>query len=352
MSFAEPKSQVTLKFRHFSTIEHVEDPIHHDLSAAARIGDSLFLSCDETAGVDRLTETGNGWGDHRHFSFGDMVDLPDGPGGEMDIEGLACDDKWLWVVGSHSLKRKKPKDGKNPAENLERMAKIGRDPNRYFLGRFPLTRKSGGMAPAAKVGDRRAAHVELSKKSSKLKDWLRDDPHLGPFLDLPSKENGFDIEGIAARGLRVWLGLRGPVLRGWAVILELDCKITGDGHLKPKRIDGDRRYRKHLMPTRGMGVRDMEFDGDDMLILTGTTMPGDGPAHILRWKDAVNCKTSGVYTEEQAPHIRELPYRGEFDHPEGLCHWGDDWLVVYDSPHQNRLHPEEDAIDADIFELK
>ncbi|WP_111429882.1 DUF3616 domain-containing protein [Rhodobacteraceae bacterium DSL-40] len=352
MPVPDPKDRLILRFRHHKAIDHVDDPIHQDLSAAARAGDSLFLSCDETAGVDRLTEADGHWGNHRHFAFGALIDLPDGPGGEMDIEGLDCDGNWLWVVGSHSLKRGKPKvSGHAPDEALRRMTDIKRDPNRAFLGRFPLTRRSGGMAPLAEVGENRAAHFKLSKKHSKLKRWLRDDPILGPFLDIPCKENGLDIEGIAARGLRVWLGLRGPVIGGMAVVIELDCKITGSGHLKPRRIDGKRRYRTHLLPTRGLGVRDLAFDGDDLLVLAGPAMAGDGPAHVLRWKDAVSARKSGVHPPEAVVHALDLPYRGKVDHPEGLVRWGEDWLVVYDSPAERRLEGSGAAIAAEIFSI-
>lgn len=344
-----PKGRVQLRFRDQAALAHLDDPLEHDLSAAARTGDALFLSCDETAGLERLTPAEDGWGNHLHLSLADYVDLPDGPEGEMDIEGLACDEGWLWVVGSHSLKREKPKDNQEPAAALARMEKIKRDPNRYFLGRFPLVEGEDGPVPASSDGERRAAHVRLWDSKSTLHRWLKNDPHIGPFLGIPSKENGFDVEGVAARGLRVWLGLRGPVLRGWAVVIEMEMKVTGAGHLKAARIDGDRRYRKHLLPAHGLGVRDLTLDGDDLLLLVGPTMATDGPAHVLRWKDAATCRTGGVHPESAVAHVLELPYNGKVDHPEGLVRWGDDWLVVYDSPSEHRLEQEGAVVAADIW---
>ncbi|WP_457090403.1 DUF3616 domain-containing protein [Microvirga sp. P5_D2] len=44
--------------------------------------------------------------------------------------------------------------------------------------------------------------------------------HNRPFLSIPSKENGFDVEGLAVREGRISPGLRGPVLRGHAVVLD------------------------------------------------------------------------------------------------------------------------------------
>ena len=83
---------------------------------------------------------------------------------------------------------------------------------------------------------------------------------LRPFLDIPAKENGFDIEGVAARAERVFIGLRGPVLRGWAGILDLEA---GAG----ARIEIG-RLEMHLLHLGGLGVRDLEIDGEDLLILS------------------------------------------------------------------------------------
>ena len=72
---------------------------------------------------------------------------------------------------------------------------------------------------------------------------LRQDPHLGPFLrtshgeadgkharaPLASKENGFDIEGLAAFDRRLILGLRGPVLRGWAMLRRSSRNFAATG---------------------------------------------------------------------------------------------------------------------------
>ncbi len=38
---------------------------------------------------------------------------------------------------------------------------------------------------------------------------------------VPGKDNGLDIEGLAVSEDRIFIGLRGPVLRGWTVILAM-----------------------------------------------------------------------------------------------------------------------------------
>ncbi len=348
-----PKT-VCLTFEGKDAFEYVDDAIHKDLSAATRHGEVLFLSCDETAGVDRLTPQDDGnYGQHMHYALGDLTELPDGPSGEMDIEGLEVDGDWLWIVGSHSLKRNKPDKSDDPAQALKAMVQIEWDPNRAFLARVPLIEDDGGLRPAAEDGERRLNHIKLHRKKSKLKSWLRDDPHIGPFLDLPSKENGFDIEGIAAKELRVWLGLRGPVLRQMAVVIELQFKITKRGYLKARRIDGKRRYRKHLLPAHGQGIRDLAFDNEDILLLTGPTTAGDGVAELLRWRDAISANDSGVVPNDRVERLRHLPYRGRYDHPEGLVRWMNhsEWLVVYDSPAPERLQERPARVTADIWKI-
>ena len=348
----DPTRILTLSFKDQKAFAAVDDPIHKDLSAAARHGRALFLSCDETAGVDRLLPDGDGYGAHVHFNLGELVDLPDGPDGEMDIEGLCADGDWLWVCGSHSLKRDKPDADDGPAEGLETMRDIDWDKNRGFLGRVPLVQEDGAPRPVARDGARRIAVVRQGK-SSALKRWLTGDPHLDPFLEIPSKENGLDIEGIAAKGLRCWLGLRGPVLRGRAVILDMEMKVTKGGHLKPRKLAHGRRYRKHVIDTRGLGIRDLKFDGDDLMILTGTALAGDGAAQLLRWHDAVSDVTEGLVQADRVTHAADLPYHGHVDHPEGIVPWNDagEWLVVYDSPARSRLSEDPAQVTADIWTI-
>jgi len=354
----QPLTTVRLAFTDEAAFAHVTDPVHEDLSAAARVADSLVLSCDETAGVDRLTPVGGDhWGHHTHFNLAQMFDLPDGPDGEMDIEGLAADGGWLWVVGSHALKRGKPNREKHgAAKALKRLRALKRDPNRFFLGRVPLAQEGDGVvAPVDTAGERGAQSVPLAKKTSALQRWLADEPLLEAAFALPAKENGFDIEGLAVQGERVWLGLRGPVVNGHAIVVELDMKTDGAGHLKAKKLDGKKRYRLHLLDTGGLGVRELTLDGPDMLVLLGPTMSAEGPGRILRWRDAVTDADSGVIAPERLELVRELPYHVGVDHAEGLEPWPEAgeraFLVVYDGPADHRVDHHARTVDTDVVQL-
>ncbi|HEX2510282.1 MAG TPA: DUF3616 domain-containing protein [Microvirga sp.] len=351
---ADVTDRVSLVFSDWSPLGHVEDPLHKDLSAVARIGNCLFVACDETASVERLRHLDDGnFGDHRHFALAGLVALPAGPNGEMDIEGLCAEGGFLWIVGSHALKRSKPKREENdPGAALKRM-EIVREPNRYFFGRVPLVEEERGLfAPARAVDRRQAAWVKFGRSRSALVRWVSDDPHLGAFLQMPSKENGFDVEGLAVRGSRAWLGLRDPVLRGHAVVLDMELAEKAPGRLKARRIDGGRRYRKHLLDTRGLGIRDMRLDGDDLLLLVGPSMGLEGPAFVLRWCGAVHDDASGVIDPARIETLCELPYRLHVDHPEGLESWPEAGpgalLVIYDAPAPERTDPDRFAVFADV----
>jgi hypothetical protein len=348
--------QIPLVFSDWRPLRHVEDPLHKDLSAVARAGECLFLACDETASVERLRRMPDGtFADHQHFALESLVDLPGGGEGEMDIEGLCAEDGLLWIVGSHSLKRSKPKRGENGREQaLRRMEEVEREPNRFFLGRIPLAEEAPGLvAPVRSDGERGAAWVKFGPSRSGLERWLARDPHLAPFLSIPSKENGFDVEGLAVRGSRVWLGLRGPVLRGHAVVLDMEMREISPGRLKARRVDDGRRYRKHLLDTRGLGVRDMRLDGDDLLLLVGPTMSLEGPAFVLRWRDAAHDDASGVIDPARIETVAELPYQLHVDHPEGIELWPEAGpgalLVIYDAPAPERTDPETFAVRADVI---
>jgi hypothetical protein len=151
----------------------------------------------------------------------------------------------------------------------------------------------------------------------------------------------------------MWLGLRGPVLRGHAVVLDLAITENAPGRLKARRVDDGRRYRKHLLNTRGLGIRDMRFDGDDLLLLVGPTMSLEGPAFVLRWRDAVH-GASGVIAPERVETVAELPYRLHADHPEGIELWPEagtgSLLVIHDAPAPERTDPDAFTVRADLID--
>ena len=357
---AQPLRRVTLDFHHDdASVEAAV--VRQDLSACELTGSCLWLGCDETTTIQRLVCTAPGsFARHRSFALGEALALPAGPDEEIDIEGFAEDGGFLWVVGSHSLKRKKPKRRDSAAEALARLSEVSASPNRYLLARLPLVPAGDGLFDLGGLGDiadpqgRAPACLPMAGGRNDLALALADDVHIGRFVDVPSKENGLDIEGIAVRGDRVFLGMRGPVLRGWAIILELTVAEAAPGRLALSPM-GERNepYRKHFLDLAGLGIRDLAFDGDRLLILAGPTMDLDGPVRVYRWRDVLAADQGDVIAADALEPVLEVPYGEGFDHAEGMTLLAEggakQLLVVYDSPSPSRLHDNGTAIDAEIF---
>ena len=356
----EPVGTCRLEFRHRDELAHVLDPVRRDLSAAASAGDDLFVAGDETATVERLTrdEDGN-WRHHHNIAIGGFVDLPAGATEEMDIEGLAIDDGYLWIAGSHSLKRDKPEPSENTtADALDELTDIDRDPNRWFLGRLALRVDADGRHQVlacvdSSDGPKRPAALAMDDDGGNaLSRAAADDVHLAPFLTIPSKENGFDVEGLAVRGDQAYLGLRGPVLRGWAVVLEIRLKATKHDRLKLRKLSEGHRIRKHFVALDGLGIRDLLLHGRDLLLLAGPTMDLDGPVRLYRWSLPLDGDGDTVSPRSAVQLVGELPHGRGYDHAEAICPVagpdGDRLLVLYDSPAPERL-VDEHAITGDLF---
>ncbi|MFC7518589.1 DUF3616 domain-containing protein [Herbaspirillum sp. GCM10030257] len=346
------------------------------LSVVLQIADTLWVANDETISLERLSLSQDKNADnnlcareHKQFSLSEYLRLPVPHTGqssdlqEVDIEGLAYDDGYLWLVGSHSLKRKKPKPADGVVKAQRQLAKLDAESNRYLLARIPVVEDNGEITLKSEVTQnevsRHAAQLRLRGHGNDLMQALKGDEHLAPFLSIPGKDNGFDIEGIAVVGKRVFLGLRGPVLRGWAVILELELKETklDSSVLKLKRIGSSgRRYRKHFLELGGLGIRDLCVQDKDLLILAGPTMDLDGPVTVFRWEGGTLVDDECILETDSLSRVLEVPFGQGCDHAEGICLFSEQssevvsLLVVYDAASTSRQLNKR-IMKADLFPL-
>lgn len=288
--------------------------LRQGLSVACWDGEALWLASDETAALERLEPVGEGrFGRHASYALADFFELPAGRRGEVDIEGVAADGEWIWVAGSHSLRRKQPRPTDSEALGMKRIATISRELNRYLLARLPRT-----------MTRKRAAALRFNKTGNELLRALAQDEHLSPFLALPSKDNGLDVEGLAARDGRLYLGLRGPVLRGYAIILGV---ALVDGRRGELRLEA---YAKHFLRLGGLGVRDLAAYGDDLLILAGPTMTLAGDTAIYRWKGGMLADTSkdSLVAPAALKEVLRIAPEDTTGAPEGLTVLDDKTLLV------------------------
>ncbi|MDZ7714067.1 MAG: DUF3616 domain-containing protein [Rhodovibrio sp.] len=208
-----------------------------------------------------------------------------------------------------------------PQKTIKRLKRIERGGQPLsFSACVPLEESSEGPKPVAQSSDgRRAACVRMRKGANDLAKALAKDPHVGWSLQVPAKENGLDIEGIAVDGDRVFLGLRGPVLRGMAVMIELSVENKGNGRLKLRKAFGDeQRYRLHFLDLGGMGIRDMILDGARLLMLIGPTMDLDGPVAVVALDDPFRDLHDVTFADE-IRHVLRVPHGAGTDRAEGLA---------------------------------
>lgn len=328
--------------------------VQANLSGAAFTGDCLWVAGDEACGIDRLRRldpTGSEllrFGDGSSFPLSELLDLPGGADEEADLEGMAVADGYLWVVGSHGLKRKNVKDDLDDSENAKRLAKVTLDGNRRLLACLPIEMDDAGkpcLVREAKDG-RRARLLKGDAESNQLTKTLIDDPHFGPYMGIPGKDNGFDIEGLVVNGNRLLIGLRGPVLRGWSALLEIALETKGD-HLRLTTLDDSGSLiRKHFLQLEGLGIRDLHFSGDDLYILAGPTMVLDGDISAYKWPNAKSLLAANrepVRFEFTLNKILSLPHGHGTNRAEALCQLPPElasqapsWLVLYDAPGLDR----------------
>ncbi len=328
--------------------------VQSNLSGAALTGNWLWVAGDEACGLDRLRQLDPigrevlRFGDVRDFPLADLLDLPGKAGEEADLEGMAIADGFLWVVGSHGLKRKNAKPDRDHADNAKRLAKVALDGNRRLLACLPIEPDSDGepcLVRQAQDG-RRALLLKGDAQANLLTRALADDPHFGPYMAIPGKDNGFDIEGLAVDGRRLLLGLRGPVLRGWSALLEVAVEARGDQLRLAPLDDSGTLIRKHFLQLDGLGVRDLHFSGDDLYILAGPTMVLNGDIRVFKWPAArplLAANREPVRFEAALTESVPLPHGRGTNRAEAICKLPPAlsegkarWLVLYDAPGDDR----------------
>ena len=348
--------------------------LRSDLSAVVLVGNHLWIASDEQKQLERLTRNATGgFSSHRSFPLATLIDLPaegnDKLDQEIDIEGLAFHDGYLWLVGSHSIKRKKAESrkGKDETEGRKRLIELDEKGNRYLLARIPLEDPFGpDPTPVRSTAgnSRSAAQLGGGISGNDLTEAIRSandgknggDQHLARFLSLPGKENGLDIEGLAVDGRRIFIGLRGPVLRGWSIVLEIEVEEKHDHRLELRSIDHDiELYRKHFLQLDGLGIRDLCVAGDDLLVLAGPSMDHDGPVAIYRWIGGAHPERERTLWRESFGDPVMVAHRAKSDRAEGICLIPSEpgahrVMIAYDSPHGDRL-VDPAGVMADIFEV-
>lgn len=218
-----------------------------DLSGIAKAGSHIVVVSDELSGVQTGTlneETGA-------IEYSSALTLATAglskksgkkkegkkDAAEIDIEGVcfAADEKAFYVTGSHGVGKKKGDF----------------QPMRYGVYRIPFDPATGVM---------RSAEVTRST----LLTWLETSALFKEHVRQPLQQNGFNIEGLACAGGRLYFGVRAPGIDGTAFIIEAGAeelfRLAG-AELQPK---------VHTVPVGpDRGIRELVSVGGGFLMLTG-----------------------------------------------------------------------------------
>lgn len=224
-----------------------------DLSAIVAIGKFLVIGSDEGSRI-QILEPAEDAGTYRpraesiQFLRGEQ---------EIDIEALAFADGVLYVLGSHSIKRKLIDPDREYLENRARLVTVSPEPLRKKLFRMAVDEETGSVASTIDV--------------ISLEAVLEKDPVLGPFTRIPAVENGVNIEGIAADGRMLYLGFRSPVLReGYVPVMRLRFDDPDDHELRFLHLDG-------------AGVRSLARVADGFLVLASHERGTETASTIYHW---------------------------------------------------------------------
>jgi hypothetical protein len=166
---------------------------------------------------------------------------------EMDSEGVAADDRFYYVAGSHSNKRK---DDCATNDDSHRVVKIAFDPETGL----PLRKANGKLK---EIDD--GFNIEKA-----LTDDLR--KSLGKCLG--SAGAGFDIEGLAAYEGRLYFGLRGPTAPD-AESSEHAIAQVFETETSPLKSDDAAKHPFLIRVDRGKAIRDMAAVEEGILLLVG-----------------------------------------------------------------------------------
>ncbi|OIO73165.1 MAG: hypothetical protein AUJ57_04855 [Zetaproteobacteria bacterium CG1_02_53_45] len=252
---------------------HGEILADSDISAASLLHGMLVIGADEAVGAKanenyiqllKQDESGN----YRTVSNILVYRGDKQSGQELDIEGFAVDGDRLYVIGSHSLARKRFKESGSYEENLKRLTQVKQENSRYQLFRLTMD----------------ATNQVTGRDRISLAAIFNNDPLLSRFTTIPGKENGIDIEGIAAKDGLLYLGFRGPVLRdGYVPVMQLAFEHPAES------------YKLLFVNLAGRGIRDMAAVSDGFLILAGPVGDEQVSYQLLHW-NGQDCLTGNNHT--------------------------------------------------------
>ncbi len=187
------------------------------------------------------------------------------------------------------MARKAVKDSRTYKDNLKALTKVSEHDSADSLFRLQFD-----------PNGRLAAQEQIT-----LRSFLESDTLLKPFNKIPSKENGVDIEGIAVKNGRLYLGFRGPVLReNYVPIMAFTFKHPED-------------YELLFVNLNGRGIRDITSVSDGFLLIGGPVGDGLESYELYHW-NGIDCIPGSGSPGGRITALGTLPSTPTLK-PEGIC---------------------------------
>ena len=195
---------------------------------------------------------------------------------EADAEAVAFDDGYYYLAGSHGLNKSGEKQS-----------------SRYFFYRVKADDTTGQPSDFGSP-DAASTAVETSGNLEKL--IVADDNLKNHIAQKPGDE-GVNIEGIAVKDGKLFVGFRGPVVDKGALIATL-AVTDAFGNIPTNPTD----YFVNLGVDQG--IRDLAVVDEGFLILSGPQQRVSGQSQIFFWKpdsDPVALADLGNFTPDEQP---------------------------------------------------
>jgi hypothetical protein len=178
---------------------------------------------------------------------------------EIDAEGVAYDAGQFYVVGSHGVGRKSGVANESA----------------FFVFRIPFDEQAG-QPPFTFSDDQVARPI---RRSDRLRQAIAQTPPLAQHAERRLDLNGANIEGIAVRDGRMYLGFRGPVIDGEAFIMSVAADaVFGEANL-------DAQVHPVALGER-IGIRDLAAIEGGILILSGPVADTPAAPSLYLWNEA------------------------------------------------------------------
>jgi len=225
---------------------------------------------------------------------------------EVDLEAVTIADNHVYLTGSASLKRKKPKEGDHAGDRLEEIVPAsgaGADYSNYVYE--VVARDGTGGFPEFDL-----------VRALDARELLLKLPLVATFREVPSKDNGLDVEGAVVHGEYFYFGLRGPVLRGRALVVRTKRDFT-----EPE---------SYTLDLGGLGVRALTYWGGanaGLYILAGPTLARDDKFELYRF--VAGDRSPNEVKASDVVHVASVPSTDK-KRPEALFALGAELCVLSD----------------------